>query len=84
MWGLNLELNGSQFAGLDNLRHLNLGRNKISKINRNAFVGAYRLQAIFLDHNRIQSIHPITFRGLASLKLLSLEGMGCCDLSLRI
>ena len=68
------ELNGSQFAGMDNLRHLNLGRNKINKINRNVFVGAYRLQAIFLDHNRIQSIHPITFRGLASLKLLSLEG----------
>ena len=67
-------MNGSQFAGLDNLRHLNLGRNRISKINRNAFVGAYKLQAIFLDHNRIQAIHPITFRGLASLKLLSLEG----------
>ena len=32
------------------------------------------MQAIFLDHNRIQAIHPITFRGLASLKLLSLEG----------
>jgi len=68
------ELNGSQFFGLDSLRHLRLSFNKISRINRNAFAGVYRLETLYLDKNKITNIHPITFRGLASLKLLSLEG----------
>ena len=68
------ELNGSQFYGLDSLRHLRLSFNKISRINRNAFAGVYRLETLYLDKNKITNIHPITFRGLASLKLLSLEG----------
>ena len=32
------------------------------------------METLYLDKNKITNIHPITFRGLASLKLLSLEG----------
>ena len=55
-------LNSSTFSGLDELRTLRLGWNKISHLHRNAFSGVYKLESIFLDHNHIKTVHPTLFR----------------------
>ena len=57
------------FAGLWNLRKLDLDRNQISSLSRAAFTHLSALEVVHLGGNRIASIHGDTFILARSLKV---------------
>ena len=64
------------FAGLWNLRKLDLDRNQISSLSRAAFTHLSSLEVVHLGENRIKEIHGDTFEHASSLKVnsTSVEG----------
>ncbi|XP_015606545.1 protein slit isoform X1 [Cephus cinctus] len=62
------------FEKLPELRHLDLRRNKISRIEASAFQGAHKLTDLLLSENKLREVHNKMFTGLANLKTLNLHG----------
>ncbi|XP_032672289.1 protein slit isoform X1 [Odontomachus brunneus] len=62
------------FEKLPELQHLDLRKNKISRIEASAFQGAHNLTDLLLSENRLREVHNKMFSGLSSLKTLNLHG----------
>ncbi|RLU25890.1 hypothetical protein DMN91_002052 [Ooceraea biroi] len=62
------------FEKLPELQHLDLRKNKISRIEASAFQGAHNLTDLLLSENRLREVHNKMFSGLPSLKTLNLHG----------
>ncbi|CAM1331759.1 Uncharacterised protein r2_g4068 [Pycnogonum litorale] len=60
------------FAGLYNLRVLDLSHNRIKQLRHNEFVGVETLEAIHLDDNLISSTPSAPFCNLTKLRTLTL------------
>jgi Leucine-rich repeat (LRR) protein len=67
-----LEVKKSNFEGASNLMELDLGLNKLTKLEAETFVRAPRLQKVKLDQNRLKEIDEKAFQGLSNLKSLNL------------
>lgn len=61
------------FGRLPNLVKLDLRRNQITGIEKNAFEGAIMVSDLLLSENKLLEIHNKMFFGLHNLKLLSLS-----------
>ncbi|XP_076624299.1 slit guidance ligand isoform X1 [Colletes latitarsis] len=62
------------FEKLPELQHLDLRKNKISRIEASAFLGAHKLTDLLLTENRLREVHNKMFTGLTNLKTLNLHG----------
>ncbi|KAK2586210.1 hypothetical protein KPH14_001469 [Odynerus spinipes] len=62
------------FQKLPELQHLDLRKNKISRIEASAFQGAHKLTDLLLSDNRLREVHNKMFTGLTNLKSLNLHG----------
>ncbi|XP_046430500.1 protein slit isoform X1 [Neodiprion pinetum] len=62
------------FEKLPELQHLDLRRNKISRIEASAFKGSNKLTDLLLSENRLREVHNKMFTGLSNLKTLNLHG----------
>ncbi|XP_043587726.1 protein slit isoform X1 [Bombus pyrosoma] len=62
------------FEKLPELQHLDLRKNKISRIEASAFSGAHKLTDLLLSENRLREVHNKMFTGLTNLKTLNLHG----------
>lgn len=61
------------FAGLKELVILNLGFNRLSKIDHHVFRNLYKLKSLNLQHNSIEMINDNVFSDLKELQVLSLS-----------
>lgn len=59
------------FQGLDNLENLDLGGNKLQKINISTFKGLGNLKKLWLDENQVVKIEENAFVHLTQLQVLS-------------
>ncbi|XP_044585787.1 protein slit isoform X1 [Cotesia glomerata] len=64
----------SLFEKLPELQHLDLRRNKITRIEASAFKGAHQLTELLLSDNKLREVHDKMFTGLVNLKTLNLSG----------
>ncbi|KAK0077767.1 hypothetical protein PV325_003479, partial [Microctonus aethiopoides] len=60
------------FEKLPELQHLDLRRNKITRIEATAFKGAHKLTELLLSDNKLREVHNKMFNGLVNLKTLNL------------
>lgn len=60
----------SLFEKLPELQHLDLRRNKITRIEASAFKGAHQLTELLLSDNKLREVHDKMFTGLVNLKTL--------------
>lgn len=60
----------SFFEKLPELQHLDLRRNKISRIEAGAFKSAHKLTELLLSDNKLREVHNKMFIGLANIKTL--------------
>lgn len=66
------ELSKGIFTSLSNLEELNLGQNRISRIDSNAFEGLLNLRILYLDDNTLTAVPSSSFVFLSSLAELYL------------
>jgi len=71
------------FAGLRNLRKLDLDRNQISTLSRGAFTHLSSLEIVHLGENRIEEIHGDTFILAKSLKVYKCKKLTSLKLGVR-
>ncbi|XP_043269107.1 protein slit isoform X1 [Venturia canescens] len=62
------------FEKLPELQHLDLRRNRITRIEAAAFKGAHKLTELLLSDNKLREVHNKMFTGLTNLKTLNLTG----------
>uniref|UniRef100_A0A3Q2PQ03 Toll-like receptor 5 n=1 Tax=Fundulus heteroclitus TaxID=8078 RepID=A0A3Q2PQ03_FUNHE len=68
------EINATSLYGLENLRVLDLGQQKVPLVIRNnAFSGQTRLRTLVLGSNPGLQLEPLAFAGLSSLQRLHLD-----------
>jgi len=67
------------FAGLWNLRKLDLDRNQISTLSKGTFTHLSSLEVVHLGENRIGEIHSETFELAKRLKVYSLPPFSCAE-----
>lgn len=58
------------FDKLPELQHLDLRRNKITRIEAGAFKGAHKLTELLLSDNKLREVHNKMFTGLVNVKTL--------------
>ena len=66
------ELTSGAFHGVNVVR-LNLRRNNVATIHKDAFEGVVRMRAIDLSHNTLTELPPGAFAGLAETRLIKLR-----------
>ncbi|RZF40048.1 hypothetical protein LSTR_LSTR002451 [Laodelphax striatellus] len=66
-------VNRDTFSGLVRLVVLNLGHNRISRVDSHLFQDLYSLQILNLEHNHIESIAENSFKTLNNLHALTLS-----------
>ncbi|XP_063990691.1 protein slit isoform X1 [Diachasmimorpha longicaudata] len=62
------------FERLPDLQHLDLRRNKITRIEASAFKGGHKLTELLLSDNKLREVHNKMFTGLTNLITLNLTG----------
>ncbi|KAJ3587202.1 hypothetical protein NHX12_010800 [Muraenolepis orangiensis] len=78
------KLNGHDFYQYQNLRKLYLSFNQISILPPGLFQDLHRLEWLILEHNKIHQISSMSFTGLNSLVLLSIEGLEISNIQRRM
>ncbi|NXS99731.1 TLR5 protein, partial [Jacana jacana] len=71
--GYIFALNSLIFQSLGNLEHLNLFKNKINQIQRQAFFGLGNLKTLSLSSNLLGELYDYTFEGLHSVTDIDLQ-----------
>jgi len=81
-FGLTLDLSGkslrtlegiAEIPGIENVKTIDLGRNKLTTIPSNAFPVLPKLKNLLLFSNDINSIEPNAFKGLINLEYLNIN-----------
>jgi Leucine-rich repeat (LRR) protein len=74
LWSNELdELDNLTLAGLWSLRRLDLDRNRIAELRRDAFRHLLELELLRLGENRIGALHASTFSHMKRLRAMSLD-----------
>ncbi|NXH51259.1 TLR5 protein, partial [Rhabdornis inornatus] len=71
--GFIFSLNSLVFQSLGNLESLNLFKNKINQIKRQAFLGLGNLKILNLSSNLLGELYDYTFEGLRSVMYIDLQ-----------
>ncbi|XP_051157460.1 protein slit isoform X1 [Leptopilina boulardi] len=61
------------FEKLPDLQHLDLRKNKITRIEASAFQGAKKISELLLSENKLREIHNKMFTGMSGLKSLNVD-----------